>query len=54
MAFHHERAQALDLAGISNTVGAPSFAYFAKGGYHEGLQLPSYVTRSRNEIMGHP
>jgi len=25
-------AQAFDLAGITNTVGAPSFAQFAKGG----------------------
>jgi hypothetical protein len=25
-------AQAFDLAGITNTVGAPSFAFFAKGG----------------------
>src|ERR1035437_1289230 len=25
-------AQAFDLAGITNTVGAPSFAHFAKGG----------------------
>jgi hypothetical protein len=26
-----------DLAGITNKVGAPSFAVFAKGGYHERL-----------------
>jgi hypothetical protein len=28
-------AQAFDLAGITNTVGAPSFASFAKGGSWE-------------------
>ena len=28
-------AQAFDLAGITTTVGAPSFAFLAKGGYHE-------------------
>ena len=36
-ALHHSHggwrvAQAFDLAGISNTVGAPSFAFLAKGG----------------------
>ena len=30
-------AQALDLAGTSNTVGAPFFAFFAKGGNHERI-----------------
>jgi len=31
-------AQALDLAGITNTAGALSFAYFAKGGSRECLR----------------
>jgi len=31
-------AQAFDLAGISNTVGGPSFAFFAKGGIRECLR----------------
>lgn len=29
---------AFDLAGISNTVGAPSFAFFAKGGNRRRLR----------------
>jgi hypothetical protein len=32
-------AHAFDLAGTSNTVGAPSFVLFAKGGYHELLEV---------------
>jgi hypothetical protein len=47
-------AQAFDLAGITNTLGAPSFAPFAKGGYHERRQLRSYATRFRNEIFVQP
>ena len=43
-----------DFADVINTVGAPSFAFFAKGGFHERLQLRSYDTRSRNEIFVHP
>jgi len=31
-------AQAFDLAGITNTGGAPSFAFLAKGGYHERIR----------------
>src|ERR1035438_1702551 len=31
-------AQALDLADITNTVGAPSFAHFAKGGSRRCLR----------------
>jgi hypothetical protein len=34
-------AHALDLPGINNAMGAPSFAHFAKGGYHERLKLRS-------------
>jgi hypothetical protein len=30
-------AQPFDPAGITNTVGATSFAHFAKGGYHERI-----------------
>jgi hypothetical protein len=30
--FNRRVAQAFDLPGISRTVGAPSFAFFAKGG----------------------
>jgi hypothetical protein len=30
-------AQAFDFAGIATTVGAQSFAHFAKGGYHERM-----------------
>jgi hypothetical protein len=40
--------------GILNTVGAPSFALFAKGGYHERRLLRSYAAQSRNEIFPHP
>jgi hypothetical protein len=47
-------AQALDLAAITTTVGASSFAHFAKGGYHERLQLRSYANRLRNEIFVQP
>jgi hypothetical protein len=47
-------AQVFDLAGITNKVGAPSFAVFAKGGYHERLQLSIYAARCRNEIAGWP
>jgi hypothetical protein len=32
-------AQAFDLAGISNRVGALSFAVFAKGGRRESLRM---------------
>jgi len=31
-------AQAFDLAGITNTVGAPSFAFLAKGGHQERIR----------------
>jgi hypothetical protein len=31
-------AQAFDLAGITNTGGAPSFAFLAKGGHHERIR----------------
>ena len=31
-------AQAFDFAGITNIVGAPSFAQFAKGGSREGMR----------------
>jgi hypothetical protein len=34
-------AQPFDPAGITNTVGAPLFAFFAKGGYYERLHLRS-------------
>jgi hypothetical protein len=39
-------AQALDLAGITHTVGAPSFAQFAKGGSRVEPYLPGYNTAS--------
>ena len=39
-------------ADTIDTVGAPSFAFFAKGGYHERLRQRSYATRLRNEIFG--
>jgi hypothetical protein len=48
-------AQAFDLAGISNTMGAPSFAVFAKGGSRECLcKWVDHATRSRNEISVQP
>ena len=31
-------AQAFKPAGVCNKWGAPSFAFYAKGGYHGGLQ----------------
>jgi hypothetical protein len=37
-------AEAFDLAGIENTVGAPSFALFAKGGYHKAGSSAAYAT----------
>jgi hypothetical protein len=46
-------AQVLDLADFADTVGDPSFAHFAKDGYHERRQR-SYATRTRNEIFVHP
>ena len=57
----NQRSQAPARAGgpgfrISISVGCPVLRgfFFAKGGYHEGLRLRSYATRSRNEITGHP
>jgi hypothetical protein len=47
-------AQASDFAGVIKKVGAPSFAFFAKGGYDECLQLRSYATRSPKEIFVQP
>ena len=41
-------------ADTIDTVGAPSFAFFAKGGYHERLRQRSYATRLRNEILVQP
>jgi len=37
--------QAFDLVGITSKVGAPSFAFFAKGGNHELLRSWVYVER---------
>lgn len=47
-------AQVFDLAGTTNTVAAPSFAFFAKGGYPERLRQRSYATRLWNEILVQP
>jgi hypothetical protein len=59
-------AQTLDLAGMTNTVGAPSFAHFAKGGNHERLrngfaqkaktlcQQHPYPPLQKNARTGHP
>jgi hypothetical protein len=38
-------ARAFDLVGITDAKGAPSFALFAKGGYHDRLQRRSHATR---------
>jgi hypothetical protein len=38
-------ARAFDLFGITDAKGAPSFALFAKGGYHDRLQRRSHATR---------
>jgi|HubBroStandDraft_6_1064221.scaffolds.fasta_scaffold1218855_2 hypothetical protein len=47
-------AQAL-ISLASSTQWVPhSFAFFAKGGYHECLQVRSYATRSWNEILVQP
>ena len=42
-------AQALDLAGTSNTVGAPFFAFFAKGGNHE--RIDNRVCAERTKVV---
>ena len=47
-------AQVSDLTAPTTQWGAPSFAFFAKGGYHERLRLRSYATRFRNEISVQP
>ncbi len=47
-------AQAFDLAAVINRVGAPSFAYCAKGGCYQRMQRRSYAARSRNEIFAQP
>jgi hypothetical protein len=39
-------AQAFDLAGITNTVGAPSFAQFAKGGNHQRIRNAGRAERT--------
>jgi hypothetical protein len=41
-------------ADTIDTVGAPSFAFFAKGGYPERLRRRSYATRLWNEILVQP
>jgi len=59
-------AQAFDFIEFTNTVGAPSFARFAKGGYHErernrvcaeetdGRVRSIVPTLAKNARMGHP
>jgi len=59
-------AQAFDLAGITNTVGPPSFALLAKGEYNERIRkgvcgertkvapAASPPTLAKNARMGHP
>jgi hypothetical protein len=45
-------AQAFDPAGIIKTVGAPSFALFAKGGSQESLRSHAGGLRGRGESGG--
>ena len=45
-------AQAFDLAGITNTVGARSFAFWAKDG--GANSLPPTPLRKERARMGHP
>ena len=47
-------AHTFDFADIANSEGAPSFAHFAKGGYHKRLHLRGHAARSGNEIFVHP
>jgi hypothetical protein len=48
-------AHAFDLAGITKTAGAPSFAYFAKGGSRKCLRnWFDHAVRARNEISAQP
>jgi len=49
-------AQAFDVAGITNMVGAPSFAQFAKGGNHERLGSGAYLAMTKTlwGIAAHP
>jgi hypothetical protein len=48
-------AQAFDLAGMSGTAGAPSFAFFAKGGSRKCLlDWVGQAARSRNESSAQP
>jgi hypothetical protein len=37
--YYGRVAQAFDFAGITNRMGAPSFAFFAKGGTRKCLHL---------------
>jgi len=43
-------AQVFDLVGITNPVGAPSFAHSAKGGNHERVRNWVWVEETRNCI----
>jgi hypothetical protein len=45
-------AQVFDLAGITNTAGAPSFAHFAKGGSRRCLRRGSITLRCRECSVG--
>ena len=46
-------AQASNLAGITNTVGAPSFAFLAKGGNHEPMLSAVSVKRTNGCRLHH-
>jgi hypothetical protein len=44
-------AQAFDLGGVTNTVGAPFFASFAKGGFHGGMR-DRFCLAGKNVFIG--
>src|SRR3984885_2569297 len=53
--FFGGQPRALDLAGVTNLVGAPfPRVPCEEAGYQECLQMRSYATRSRDESAGRP
>jgi hypothetical protein len=61
LGIYRRVAQAFDLASITNIVGAPFFAFFAKGGSREFRRQVGLITRrsttksnSTRSIATHP
>jgi len=46
-------AQPFDFASTGNSVGAPFFAFFAKGGNHERLHDPAYLRTDEGYYWQH-